>query len=101
MSINKIEIGSVLSKIKVDETSNVGKAESVEKSASLKETKLTKVEFSESAKIFMQAIHAIKGAPDVRMERVAELKAAISSGTYKVDATKLAAKMLKAHLLDQ
>jgi flagellar biosynthesis anti-sigma factor FlgM len=40
----------------------------------------------------------IRKEPDVRAERVAELKAKISSGKFKVDSDKLAANMLTAAL---
>ena len=41
---------------------------------------------------------SIRNEPDVRAERVAELKAKIESGEFKVDSEKLAAKMLVASL---
>ena len=41
---------------------------------------------------------AIRNEPDVRTQRVAELKARISSGEFKVDSDKLAANMLTAAL---
>ena len=41
---------------------------------------------------------SIRNEPDVRAERVAELKAKIKSGEFKVDSEKLAASMLAASL---
>lgn len=41
---------------------------------------------------------SIRNEPDVRAERVAELKAKIDSGEFKVDSEKLAANMLVASL---
>lgn len=41
---------------------------------------------------------SIRNEPDVRTKRVAELKAKIKSGEFKVDSEKLAANMLTASL---
>jgi negative regulator of flagellin synthesis FlgM len=40
----------------------------------------------------------IRSEPDVRAERVAELKAKVKSGAYKADSDKVAGKMLNASL---
>lgn len=39
--------------------------------------------------------------PEARSEKLARLKAEIEAGTYRVDAGKVADKMLKARVLDQ
>ena len=41
---------------------------------------------------------SIRNEPDVRTQRVAELKAKINSGEFKIDSDKLAANMLAASL---
>ena len=101
MSVSKIELSAVTSKLQVKESAEVKNADVVEKGSSVQEAKLSKIEFSDNAKIYMQAIEAVKSAPDVRFEKVAELKAAIESGNYKVDAVKIAEKMLRSHLVEQ
>lgn len=41
---------------------------------------------------------AIRNEPDVRAERVAEIQAKVKQGTYKVDADKVAEKMINTSL---
>ncbi|MEZ4814736.1 MAG: flagellar biosynthesis anti-sigma factor FlgM [Bdellovibrionota bacterium] len=105
MSITKIELNAIASKLEIskevshsDEVNNVA---SVEKGTQVQETTLSRIEFSDNAKILMEAVEAVKNAPDVRLDRVAELKAAIAGGTYKVDSVALADKMLRTHLAEQ
>ncbi|MEE8555949.1 MAG: flagellar biosynthesis anti-sigma factor FlgM [bacterium] len=43
---------------------------------------------------------AIRNEPDVRAERVAELRERLKSGSYKIDADKLAGKMLDESIRD-
>lgn len=52
------------------------------------------VAWSADAVALGEGIEAAKAAPDSRAERVAELKAQIQSGRYKVNAEKVAEKML-------
>ena len=105
MSISKIELGAIASKLEIakeiSKSDDVNAAASIEKGAQVKETTLSKIEFSDNAKIFMDAIEAVKNAPDVRLDRIAELKASIAEGSYKVDSATLADKMLRTHLTEQ
>jgi negative regulator of flagellin synthesis FlgM len=56
-------------------------------------------EISSRAKDFAKA-HAIASAtPDVREDRIAELKRRIASGEYQVDSDKVAEKMIGEHSL--
>jgi negative regulator of flagellin synthesis FlgM len=52
------------------------------------------VELSESARALHGANGSVKGARDVRQNRVAAVKAAIASGTYSVDSRALARSIL-------
>ncbi|MCL2002596.1 MAG: flagellar biosynthesis anti-sigma factor FlgM [Oscillospiraceae bacterium] len=52
------------------------------------------VELSGAARLFEKALSAAKDAPEVRMERVAAVSARVAAGTYQVDASAIAAKML-------
>lgn len=105
MSITKIELNAIASKLEIakelSKCDDVNASASIDKSSHVQETTLSKVEFSDNAKIYMDAIEAVKNSPDVRLDRVAELKAAIAEGTYKVDSASVADRMLKAHLSDQ
>ena len=53
-----------------------------------------KVDFSESGRLFAQALKAAQEAPAVRAGLVEEIKARVQNGTYQVDSAALAAKML-------
>lgn len=57
-----------------------------------------KVKWSEDAELATEALHTAKATPDVRASKVAELRAAIKNGTYKVDAHKVAENMIQASL---
>lgn len=52
------------------------------------------VTISDKARSMVAAFKAVADAPDVREDRVAELKAAIAAGTYSVDSRRLASKLV-------
>ncbi len=52
------------------------------------------VSFSDNAKSLAAARSAVQNVPDVREQRVAEIKQQVSDGTYNVPAHVLARKML-------
>jgi negative regulator of flagellin synthesis FlgM len=54
------------------------------------------VELSDAARSLASARSAATQAPDVRAERVAELRAAIANGTYAVDSRQLARSLIRA-----
>ena len=56
-----------------------------------------KVEISQAGKDIQIAKKAVKDAPDIREDKVAEIKAAIKNGTYKVSDESFAEKLLKAY----
>ena len=53
-----------------------------------------KVEWSADAKMMQEAVLEASGAPDIRAEKVRDLKAQIKAGNYKVDANAVAEKMI-------
>ncbi|MBI2605437.1 MAG: flagellar biosynthesis anti-sigma factor FlgM [Deltaproteobacteria bacterium] len=57
-----------------------------------------KVSISSKAKDAAKAARIAKAAPDVDEEKVARLKAAIQSGTYGVDADKIADRLVDDHM---
>lgn len=59
-----------------------------------KTVKSDKIEISDFGQSLAIAKQAVNNAPDVRMERVAELKAQVSSGNYHVSSEEIADKML-------
>jgi negative regulator of flagellin synthesis FlgM len=52
------------------------------------------VTLSDSARLLAAARDAVKNAPDVRDQKVAEIKQQVTDGTYSVSARLLARKML-------
>jgi negative regulator of flagellin synthesis FlgM len=58
------------------------------------------VEISDSAKRIQEAKAELERIPEAREDRVAELKNQIESGTYAVNAEKVADKMIKESLFN-
>ena len=58
------------------------------------------VEISESAKRIQEAKSELEKIPETRADRIAELKNQIESGTYQVDAEKVADKMIRESLFN-
>jgi len=58
------------------------------------------VVLSDTAKAVQEAQAQLKSIPDVREDKVAELKEQIENGTYEPDAEKIAEKMLTDSLLN-
>lgn len=57
-----------------------------------------KAEISSKAKEYSQAKSIASKTPDVREDRVAELKKKISEGTYRIDEDAIADRMIDEHL---
>ena len=55
---------------------------------------------SPKAKAIQEAKKLLESLPDVREDRVAQIKEQIRNGTYKIDAKKVAAKMVEESLLN-
>jgi negative regulator of flagellin synthesis FlgM len=73
----------------------------VSPSASAGQAEGDKVELSARAKQVQAASKLAQAFPDVREDRVAEIRNQIESGTYRIDAGKIAAAMLKEALSDE
>jgi len=57
-----------------------------------------KVELSSRAKDLQKVSEILKKTPDVREEKVSELKAKVANGTYQVKSKDVADKMVNEHL---
>lgn len=75
-----------------------GAAKTESKGTATPSAKAERVELSVRARQFQAARQAIEKMDDVDHEKVARIKAQIQAGTYKVDAEKIAAKMLEESL---
>ncbi len=59
-----------------------------------------RVEFSARSREMQKIYEVLQATPDVRAEKVAELKRQIETGQYEVDSEALAEKILRESLLD-
>jgi negative regulator of flagellin synthesis FlgM len=57
------------------------------------------VVISDAAKRIQEAQKQIQAIPDVRAEKVAEIKSQIENGTYQINADQIAGKMIKESLM--
>ena len=64
------------------------------------QTKADTVEISKTAKDVQEAQNQLAAIPEVREDKVAELKEQIENGTYEIDEQKIADKMLTDALLN-
>ena len=74
--------------------------QAVEKQAGTVAAATERVDLSSSAKDIQVAKAIVSGLPDVRDDRVQELKTRIEQGSYTVDISKLANKMVSESLID-
>lgn len=87
MRMNSVmNVNKVVNKYKT----NINKTESASK-VGMKQDKL---EISSGAKEFQLAMDAVKNMPDIRQDKVDEIKQQIKDGTYKPSAKDIAKKML-------
>ena len=100
-----MEIGGKIPPIKIDAYVNNTK-EKNQKTDSLSKTakpgpNLDKVEFSQTARDVKEAREQLESIPDVREEKVQEIKTQVEEGTYKVDGKKIAFNMIRDSLIDE
>ena len=62
-------------------------------------TKFDRVELSQTAIEMQRAKKMADAVPDIREEKVAEIKTQIENGTYKIDSEKIASKMIRESIL--
>ena len=84
----------------VKQVQDKDKADAASEQTEKQQAKADTVVLSDTAKTVQEAQTQLKSIPDVREDKVAELKEKIENDTYEVDADKLAGKMLKDALLN-
>jgi len=82
----------------VNQVQDTKKADQAADQAKESATKTDTVVISDAAKRIQEARAKLDEIPDVREEKVAELRDQIQNGTYQVDAQKTADKLLKEQL---
>ena len=60
-----------------------------------------KVELSDEAKLIQSVNKILKSLPEIREEKIAQIRQQIESGSYQIDTKKIAVNMLKAALADE
>ena len=84
--------------MRVEAYNKIGQIYQTEQKARAKEaTKAAsrdELTISSAGKDYQTARQALAAIPDIRMDRVADLKAGIESGTYQVNADSFAAKVI-------
>lgn len=61
---------------------------------------MDRVTISEESQEIQGILNQLKAVPEIREQKVAELRAAVQQGTYQVPARKVAEKMLEQILRD-
>jgi negative regulator of flagellin synthesis FlgM len=84
----------------VKQVQDKDKADATSEQPEKQQAKADTVVLSDTAKTVQEAQTQLKSIPDIREDKVAELKEQVENGTYEVDADKLAGKMLKDALLN-
>ncbi len=82
---------------------NIDSAKSASKKDTQEATLFSKgamVILSAKAKAIQEAIRLFEELPDVREDKVAQIKVQIQNGTYEVDAKNVAAKMIEESVLN-
>jgi len=102
---------SVANNIQSTQTSEADKSKSAARAEKLKAMKeigrpgqsgvtseSAKTEISDKAKEYSKALAVASTTPDVREDKIAELKKRINEGRYEVDSKKVADKLVDDHL---
>jgi negative regulator of flagellin synthesis FlgM len=81
-------------------TQGAQQAEREKQTAAEQSQATDKVELSEASRDVQKIQEVLKNTPDVRAEKVQELKSKIESGQYRVDAREIANKMISDLIQD-
>lgn len=98
-----MEINKLLTKLSPYDQAKVEKAEADKARAKRSKGEAEgsagdKVSLSSEAKHRTEAYKSAQAAPEIRQEKVDEIKAQIASGTYEIDNYKIAEKLVKEDL---
>jgi len=84
----------------VNQVQEKDKVDTASEQPEKQQAKADTVELSDTGKRIQEAHKQLESIPDIREEKVAQLKEQVENGTYEVDAEKVADKMLKEALLN-
>jgi len=98
MKITELNQGS--NTIQYVNQANSPEKQAVSQEVQNKESLVDKVELSAESKELKKINDVLEMTPDVRAERVAELKKLVDEGRYQVDSEGVAEKMLNQSIID-
>ena len=78
----------------------INRFDETEQTAASESTREDQVVLSSTSKAIQEAKKLLETLPDIREDRVAQIKAQIKDGSYTVDAQKVAEKMVEESLLN-
>lgn len=84
----------------VNQVQETDKVDAAAEQPEKQQNKADTVALSSAAKNIQEAQKQLEAIPDVREDKVAQLKEQIENGTYEMDAEKIADKMLKDSLFN-
>ncbi len=84
----------------VNQVQEKDKVESASDQPEKQQVKADTVELSDMGKRVQEANKQLENIPDIREDKVAQLKEQVENGTYEVDAEKVADKMIRDSLLN-
>ena len=84
----------------VNQVQDKDKVDAASEQPEKQKTKADTVVLSDTAKKVQEAQNQLEAIPDVREDKVAELKEQIENGTYNMDEEKIAGKIIKDALLN-
>ena len=84
----------------VNQVQDKDKVEATPEQPEKQQTKADTVVLSDTAKKVQEAQKQLETMPDVREDKVAQIKEQIENGTYDMDEEKIAGKMIKDALLN-
>ncbi len=84
----------------VNQVQDKDKVDAASEQPQQQQTKADTVALSNAAKDIQEAQKQLEAIPDVREDKVAQLKEQIENGTYEIDEEKIADKMLKDSLFN-
>jgi negative regulator of flagellin synthesis FlgM len=84
----------------VNQVQEKDKVDATQEQPEKQQTKADTVVLSDTAKKVQEAQKQIETIPDVREDKVAQLKEQVENGTYEMDEEKIAGKIIKDSLLN-
>ena len=99
MKINQTQMSELMKNYRQQEVNKSKKAQNQENSSTARQQDSSQI--SEQAKVLAQSVQKLKNIPDVREEKVEQVKRDIDAGTYQVSGRDIADKMIEESRLNR